>query len=280
MVSLSKTIISLSDNEIDVLIDKVINDNPDPVRDYRSGKTQALSVLIGKVVKVTPGIDKAFLVDRLKSKLAQMNDQNRRRPPLPEEILRVELKFLINQNIRLKEAVDNLERENKDLLDQIKFLKTDQKSGVLREDVADEEIEGIMSLCQKLSVPLTIMASDINSFKALQDTRSHTWGDHAIQAAARALQGQMRPTDLILRKSAAGDEFTILMPGLAEADAQMIRDRLEERTSSIDVDDGTYTGKISLTVGCATAHEVNYQNVYELADKNLLERKRARKVNR
>ncbi len=205
---------------------------------------------------------------------------NRRKVLLPDEVLKAEIKFLISQNLRLTGALRDLEGRNQSLIEQVRFLKTDQRSGVLREDVATEEIEKVVSTCRKYQTPLTIMTSDINSFKMLQDVRSHSWGDQAIYAAAKALELHLRPTDLILRKGSAGDEFILLMPGLEKDDAFRVRDRIENSTSRIEVSDGIYTGTISLTLGCATEDELNYQKVYSLADKDLIERKKARKVGR
>ncbi|MBM4402610.1 MAG: hypothetical protein FJ044_05180, partial [Candidatus Cloacimonetes bacterium] len=42
-------------DELSVIIQKVIRDNPNPIRDYQSGKKEALKFLIGQVMRVTSG---------------------------------------------------------------------------------------------------------------------------------------------------------------------------------------------------------------------------------
>ena len=61
----------LSDpKELEVLIDKVINDNPDKVKEYVSGKDKLFGFFVGQVMKVSGGKANPQLInDILKKKL-------------------------------------------------------------------------------------------------------------------------------------------------------------------------------------------------------------------
>ncbi len=61
----SKAVTSLSVDQIDELITKAIKNFPQAVKDFKSGKGQAIGVLIGAIVKTHPQIDKTLLKDRL-----------------------------------------------------------------------------------------------------------------------------------------------------------------------------------------------------------------------
>ena len=61
----------LSDpKELEVLIDKVINDNPDKVKEYVSGKDKLFGFFVGQVMQVSGGKANPQLInDILKKKL-------------------------------------------------------------------------------------------------------------------------------------------------------------------------------------------------------------------
>jgi len=58
------------DQELEVFVDQVINENPEPVADYKAGKEQALQFLMGQVMKKTRGqANPAVTQEILKKKL-------------------------------------------------------------------------------------------------------------------------------------------------------------------------------------------------------------------
>jgi aspartyl-tRNA(Asn)/glutamyl-tRNA(Gln) amidotransferase subunit B len=54
------------DSELEGIIDRVIENNPKPVADYRSGKTAAIQALIGRVMGETKG---RYAADRVRALL-------------------------------------------------------------------------------------------------------------------------------------------------------------------------------------------------------------------
>jgi len=58
--------------EVEEIITKVINDNPQPVADFKKGKGQALKFLVGQVMKATRGRANPQLANELlKKKLGE-----------------------------------------------------------------------------------------------------------------------------------------------------------------------------------------------------------------
>ena len=56
--------------ELELLIDKVVNDNPDKVKEYQSGKDKLFGFFVGQVMKVSGGKANPKLInDILKKKL-------------------------------------------------------------------------------------------------------------------------------------------------------------------------------------------------------------------
>ncbi len=75
--------------------------------------------------------------------------------------------------------------------------------------------------------PFSIIMADLDHFKEINDTWGHMIGDQALVQFAAVLQNQCRPVDLVARFG--GEEFVVLLPGLALETAVPIARRLRKR---------------------------------------------------
>lgn len=72
---------------------------------------------------------------------------------------------------------------------------------------------------------VAVMFLDLDRFKAINDTLGHAIGDQLLQEVAARLTSCLREVDTIARWG--GDEFTILLPGLAQpGDAAIVAERI------------------------------------------------------
>lgn len=79
--------------------------------------------------------------------------------------------------------------------------------------------------------PLSILMLDVDRFKDYNDEHGHLAGDHALCLVVDTLGKLLRPTDSLVRYG--GEEFVILLPDMALADARSVGERLRQSLDEI-----------------------------------------------
>jgi diguanylate cyclase len=82
---------------------------------------------------------------------------------------------------------------------------------------------------QRDGSPLAIGLIDIDNFKKLNDSLGHGAGDVALKTLATQVRAALRPVDHVARFG--GEEFVVLLPGTAVADAQEALTRVQRSLS-------------------------------------------------
>jgi diguanylate cyclase (GGDEF)-like protein len=132
--------------------------------------------------------------------------------------------------------------------------RIDTKTGLLNAATWESEATAEIARAIRTRSPLSVALMDIDHFKAVNDTYGHLAGDQALRAFSDALREQLRGYDLIGRFG--GEEFVVLLPQTAEADALSIAERLRLTVAamSIPLDGDTRSGTgIVFTVSIGVA---------------------------
>ncbi len=118
--------------------------------------------------------------------------------------------------------------------------------------------------------PLTVIALDIDHFKAINDRFGHDVGDAVIVSLATLMQQDLRSDAALCRSG--GEEFLLLLPGVPLAQAQKIAERLRTRVASHDME---VAGHITISLGVAHwgADATSIAAVLKEADKALYDAK-------
>jgi diguanylate cyclase (GGDEF)-like protein len=104
---------------------------------------------------------------------------------------------------------------------------------------------------RRSDAPLSFILCDLDRFKAINDTFGHDAGDAVLKAASRALADGLRQIDAIARWG--GEEFLIMLPDTAAAEAMQVAERLRQRVESQRVAlPGAHALHVSVTLGVAT----------------------------
>ena len=94
-----------------------------------------------------------------------------------------------------------------------------------------------------------VLFMDIDDFKHVNDTLGHSIGDKAVADVARAVEQQVRDTDVLARLG--GDEFGLLLPSATLAEAEALAGRLLAAVRELDPLAPTSDRRLTISIGVA-----------------------------
>lgn len=123
-------------------------------------------------------------------------------------------------------------------------------------------------------LPVSLIVLDIDQFKQVNDRCGHAMGDRVLIGVVRTLRTQLRQSDLMGRFG--GDEFMVLLPGLALDRAQAMATRLAQALAAMALP-GLQT-VLSASFGVVGVGDgENIADAFGRADAQLLAAKRDRR---
>ena len=118
--------------------------------------------------------------------------------------------------------------------------------------------------------PVSVIVSDLDHFKRINDKYGHLQGDKVIQFVAKVLQDSVRQNDVAAR--IGGEEFALLLVNTAEDEAQAIAERIR---LAVSAEQTPLPERMTISMGVYTTHDgsVTAEECVQRADEAIYEAK-------
>ncbi|MEO8523222.1 MAG: GGDEF domain-containing protein [Caldimonas sp.] len=140
---------------------------------------------------------------------------------------------------------------------------TDPLTGVANRRGLLRSIERTHERAMRGGAGYVVLMVDVDHFKAINDQHGHAGGDRVLHRVAQALQRGLREGDMVARWG--GEEFCVLLPRIAPADAQSLAERLAQQIA----DDGEPRVTVSIGLAAAGVAGEDAEDVIRRADEAL-----------
>ncbi|MBU1243326.1 diguanylate cyclase [Myxococcota bacterium] len=146
---------------------------------------------------------------------------------------------------------------------------TDGLTGLTNHRTFQERFSQMLARAERSGAPLTMLITDIDKFKRVNDTYGHPIGDVVIKRVAAILKKQARNIDLVARYG--GEEFGIVLEATDAEGARNAAERIRAEVEAQVFDSPQGQFKATLSIGFATfpADGAHKQVLIDKADKAL-----------
>jgi two-component system, cell cycle response regulator len=129
---------------------------------------------------------------------------------------------------------------------------TDGLTGLKNRATFDVAAEAARQRTSRTGQPLTLILSDIDHFKSVNDVYGHGTGDDVLRAVAKSMQGCARNIDVVARYG--GEELVVVCEGTDLAGAQILAERMRMALKSLLFHTDKGPLHVTSSFGVAEAH--------------------------
>lgn len=126
----------------------------------------------------------------------------------------------------------------------------DPVTGLFNRRFMNESLDHEIHRARRTGTQVAVIAFDLDHFKDVNDTLGHAAGDALLAVLANLAKGCLRASDISCRQG--GDEFLLIMPDIAEADAVAVAENLRKRAEHFTrIQFPEMAGKVTISAGVA-----------------------------
>jgi diguanylate cyclase len=179
---------------------------------------------------------------------------------------------------RMRTRIAVLERESRSLHDSLReeqrLAMIDALTGIPNRAAYDDRIEQEHKRWKRFARPVSILAWDIDRFKAINDAYGHKAGDKVLRVIGQHLARHVRDTDFVGRYG--GEEFVMLLVGTDPNEARVVAEKIRLEISQLGFH--FHDRPVSITASCgitAFQGDDTPDAAFDRADKALYQAKEA-----
>lgn len=195
---------------------------------------------------------------------------------LTKPINPAELIARINSGMRILKLEASLKQAQEDIR---RLSVTDSLTGCFNRGYLNERLPQELIHAQKHSKPLSLVMTDIDYFKKVNDTYGHPAGDEVLKLFTECIHQQIRKkVDWVVRYG--GEEFLIILPQTTCSGAYDFAERLRSEVESKVMAIGSRSIQITASFGgvCTFQDQIKekmtMEQMIQLADEQLYQSKR------
>jgi diguanylate cyclase (GGDEF)-like protein len=152
---------------------------------------------------------------------------------------------------------------------------TDGLTGCFNKRYFNEQLKAKLSAAERFGRKLSLIITDIDHFKVVNDTYGHATGDVVIKELGAILTRLKRETDIVARFG--GEEFCLLCEETDAQGAANLAERVRQELECTTFETELGKLKVTCSLGVATYpdHGRNREGLFEGADRALYKAKHA-----
>lgn len=147
----------------------------------------------------------------------------------------IELLARVRTHIEVRRFREQLEIKNMELEKALAYARslarTDELTGLLNRREINALIEYEMVRAERNKHEFSVIMTDIDFFKDVNDVHGHLVGDRVLQEIAQLLSQNIRAQDFVARWG--GEEFLLLLPETPAEEAVELADRLRQAINAL-----------------------------------------------
>lgn len=152
---------------------------------------------------------------------------------------------------------------------------TDGLTGLSNRRRLDELSARAFAEAKRYGKPLSVLVTDVDHFKKVNDTHGHAAGDDVLRHVASILKSEARDTDVVGRYG--GEEFVLVLPSTDAEGARELAERIRKRIEASPAATSVGEVRVTLSLGVAgfPTHGEGLDALVHAGDEALYEAKRA-----
>jgi diguanylate cyclase (GGDEF)-like protein len=127
---------------------------------------------------------------------------------------------------------------------------TDGLTGLANHRVFQQAFDNMLNRARRQKGSVSLLLTDIDKFKSINDTYGHPFGDQVLKRVARILQGAARNVDLAARYG--GEEFAVLLEDTGVEGAMQVAERIRSEVEALVLDFEGKPVRVTLSIGIAS----------------------------